>query len=86
MSSSWLAAMGYLAGTLTTLSFVPQLVKTWQCKSGAELSFAWLFAFGVGVALWLVYGVYLHSWPITIANAVTLFLILLIVTLKCRYR
>jgi MtN3 and saliva related transmembrane protein len=79
-------AIGYLAGTLTTISFVPQLIRTWRCRSAAELSFAWLGAFATGIALWLIYGLAIHSWPIILANALTLFLVVLIVALKCRYR
>ena len=86
MAAKIFIAIGYLAGTLTTISFVPQLMKTWRCRSAADLSFAWLATFATGIALWLIYGLAIYSWPIIIANAATLFLVVLIVVLKCRYR
>ena len=44
-----------------------------------------LVAFGLGVFLWLVYGVALKSSPIIVANAVTLALIVVLLVLKARY-
>jgi MtN3 and saliva related transmembrane protein len=78
-------AIGYAAGTLATLAFVPQVVKTWRTKSVDDLSFVMLATFTTGVALWLVYGVMVGSWPIVIANAVTLGLNVVLVVLKVSY-
>lgn len=77
--------LGFLAGTLTTLSFVPQVHKAWSTKRCTDLSLGMLLAFGTGVALWLVYGLLLHAAPIIVANVVTLVLILVLLLLKARY-
>ena len=79
-------AIGYVAGTLTTISFLPQLIKTWRCKSAKEISWVMLLAFAVGVTLWLLYGIFLRSAPIIVANAATLALVLLILVLKVYYQ
>ena len=86
MPHSLVIAIGYLAGTLTTLSFVPQVRETLRCKSAHDLSYAWLLIFALGVLSWLLYGLFLHAWPIIVANAVTLGLVLVIIGLKVRYR
>ena len=78
--------LGYIAGTLTTASFVPQLLKTWRTRSARDISFAWLATFSTGVALWLVYGVMTRAWPVVLANLVTLVLALSILALKVRVR
>jgi MtN3 and saliva related transmembrane protein len=78
--------IGFVAGTLTTLSFVPQVLHTWKTKRCDDLSFGMLLAFGIGVALWLVYGLALHAMPIIAANSLTLVLIAAIVVMKVRYR
>ena len=78
-------AIGYVAGTLTTISFLPQLIKTWRCKSAKEISWAMLLAFALGVTLWLIYGIFLRSAPIIVANAATLTLVVLILALKVYY-
>jgi MtN3 and saliva related transmembrane protein len=66
--------LGYLAATLTTLSFVPQALLTLRTRNVHGISAAMYGAFTLGVALWLAYGWRLGEWPIIIANAVTLLL------------
>ena len=78
-------AIGYAAGTLATLAFVPQVVKTWRSKSVDDLSLTTLATFTTGIALWLVYGVRVGSIPIVLANAVTLLLNAVLIVLKVRY-
>lgn len=85
MTHDVITLIGFVAGTLTTLSFVPQVVHTARTRRCDDLSFGMLFAFGGGVALWLVYGCALHALPIIAANAVTLALIAAIVVMKLRY-
>ena len=77
--------IGYSAGVLTTLAFVPQVVKSWRSKSVGDLSFLTLGAFTVGVFLWLAYGIALRSAPVIAANATTLVLSGLLVGLKLRH-
>ena len=78
--------IGFIAGTLTTVSFVPQVLKTFRTKRCDNLSFGMLSAFASGVCLWLVYGIFLWSAPIIAANLVTLCLLVPLVVMKIRYR
>lgn len=78
--------LGIAAGTLTTLAFVPQVLKTWRTRSGEDISTGMFLLFSSGVLLWLLYGVALDAAPIIIANAITLLLALTIILLKMRYR
>ena len=77
---------GFLAGSLTTLSFVPQVIKAWRTKSCNDLSWGMLIIFSSGVLLWLIYGLRLSASPIIAANAMTLFLLIVIIVLKISYR
>lgn len=74
--------LGYLAASLTTLSFVPQAVLTLRTRNVHGISAAMYGAFTLGVALWLAYGWRLGEWPIIIANAVTLLLAMTILATK----
>jgi MtN3 and saliva related transmembrane protein len=76
---------GFLAGTLTTLSFVPQVFKAWRSKKCDDLSWGMLITFSGGVTFWLIYGLRLSAPPIITANAVTLALLVTIIILKIRY-
>jgi MtN3 and saliva related transmembrane protein len=78
--------LGFVAGILTTLSFVPQVYRAWSTKRCDDLSWGMLLAFASGVTLWLIYGLLLLAPPIILANAVTLTLIIAILVLKARYR
>ncbi len=77
--------IGFAAGTLTTLAFVPQVAGTLRTRRSDELSWGMLAAFAVGVALWTLYGILLRKPPIIVANAVTLALVLVLVGMKLRY-
>jgi len=74
MVLSWLDLVGSVAGALTTVAFVPQVVKTWRTRSTRDISLAMWLAFTLGVALWIVYGLMAGAWPILIANIVTFLL------------
>lgn len=77
--------IGYLAATLTTAAFLPQVVQVWQSKSTKDLSLPTLLSFIAGVSMWLIYGLLLNSSPIIVANAVTLLLNLVILRFKLKY-
>jgi MtN3 and saliva related transmembrane protein len=78
--------IGALAATLTTASFVPQVLHTLRTKDVSGISLGMYSAFTLGVALWLVYGLLLDAWPIVIANAITVSLATCILVMKLRYR
>ncbi len=64
--------VGLLAGTLTTVAFVPQVIKTRRTGRADDFSLPMLLLFTVGVALWLAYGVLLERAPIILPNVITL--------------
>ncbi len=82
MSVSLADVVGSAAAVLTTLSFLPQVLHTFKTRDVSGISLVMYSAFTVGVALWLVYGWLLGSWPIVIANVITVLLALAIVVMK----
>lgn len=82
----FITVLGLLAGTLTTIAFIPQLVKVWRSKSAKDISLNTLVIFNTGVFLWLIYGIYLQAIPIIAANGLTLIFNSIIVWLKIRYK
>ena len=66
--------IGYVAAALTTLSFLPQALRTLRTQNTEAISLTMYSVFCVGVMMWLVYGILLVNWPIVVANAVTLLL------------
>lgn len=78
--------IGYMAATLTTVSFVPQALHSFKTKDVSGISLGMYSIFTLGIALWLAYGLLISAWPIVIANVITLALASLILALKLRYR
>jgi len=74
--------IGYIAGLLTTISFVPQLVLTLRTRNTDALSLGMYSAFTFGVALWLAYGIVQHDYALIIANALTLAMAGIILSIK----
>jgi len=78
--------LGMIAGTLTTIAFVPQVVKTWRSKSTEDISYGMFILFSLGLVMWLAYGIVINALPIIISNTITLALALVILGLKFRYK
>ena len=76
---------GYFAAILTTIAFIPQLLKTIISKKAEDVSLATLVMFLTGVAAWIIYGFKINSNPILIANIITFVLNLLILIFKVSY-
>lgn len=77
--------LGSIAGFCTTIAFVPQVLKVWRSRSARDISLGMYLLFTFGLVCWLVYGLMVMSWPIIIANVVTLFLAALILIMKLRW-
>jgi MtN3 and saliva related transmembrane protein len=77
--------LGLVAGFLTTIAFVPQVMKIWKTRSAKDVSLPTFLAFSLGVALWMVYGIVKQEPPIVIWNAVTLALAGAIVAMKLKF-
>lgn len=77
--------IGLVAGTLTTIAFLPQLTMTWKSKSAKDVSLGMFLIFCSGVALWLIYGILIDALPIILTNTATLILSGAILMLKLKY-
>jgi MtN3 and saliva related transmembrane protein len=86
MPPLWIVTLiGSTAAVCTTIAFVPQLVRVYRRKTARDISISMFLVFSVGEMLWFTYGIFIHSLPVILANAVTLALALAILTLKLRY-
>lgn len=82
MTGEW---VGFVAAALTTLSFIPQAIRTIRTKETHGISLGMYVMFTVGIAFWLAYGIVLMSWPMILSNIITFALSATILTLKIRY-
>lgn len=78
--------IGLVAGFLTTVAFVPQVIKTWRSKSARDLSLVMFLLFCTGVFLWMIYGIMINELPVILWNIITLLLALIILLFKIRFK
>jgi MtN3 and saliva related transmembrane protein len=77
---------GYIAGTLTTLAFLPQTLKIIRDKTVEGISLTMYLVFGSGVAFWLIYGILINNLPIIIFNVITLAFAIAIIANIFKYK
>jgi MtN3 and saliva related transmembrane protein len=82
---SLVSLMGYVAGTCTTLAFLPQVFRTWRTRSTDDISLGMFSLMVFGIALWLLYGIAVGDWPLILADGVSLILAATILALKLRF-
>ncbi|MDB9314301.1 SemiSWEET transporter [Spirulina sp. CS-785/01] len=78
--------IGLLAGTLTTISFLPQVIKTWKTRSTRDISLGMFSTFCTGVVLWIVYGLFVRDVPVLLTNLATFILAGTVLWFKLRYK
>ena len=77
--------IGLAAATLTTASFLPQVIKAWRSRSTHDISLGMFTLMATGNSLWLIYGALIADLPLVAANLITLGLSATILALKLRY-
>ena len=85
-NQNFITILGFVAGILTAISMLPQLLKTLKLKKAEEVSALMLIVLILGVTLWLFYGILKKDWPIIITNATSLIINLTMMTLRIIYR
>lgn len=83
MNPTWI---GLVAGLLTSVASLPQLVKTWRSRHARDLSIWQPLLLSVGVALWLFYGILIKDIPLILANITPLVCNLLLTGMKIKFR
>ncbi len=76
---------GFIAAALTTIAFLPQVIKTWRTKKAEDVSIVMLLMFITGLIFWIIYAIQTSALPVLIANIITFILNLTILTLKLIY-
>ena len=78
--------IGLTAAFLTTVSSIPQVIKTIRLKETRDISF-WMWSFlSSGIFLWLIYGISKNDFPLILSNGISLFLVLIVLGLKIKYK
>ncbi len=76
--------LGLLAGTLTTISFLPQVIKTFKTRKTDDISILMYIILCSGTFLWLAYGFFIKDIPLLVANSITFIFAFSILILKIK--
>lgn len=77
--------LGYAAGAITCLTFLPQVIKTWKEKSAKDVSLMMFIIAFTNEVMWIVYGVLLNNWVIILTNVIMIVMCSIMIYLKLRY-
>ena len=78
--------LGYAAGAITSLTFLPQVIKTWKEKSAKDISLLMFVIAAINEVMWIAYGALLNNWVIILTNVIVLVMSLTMIYLKFRYK
>lgn len=83
---NWTDVVGYSAGILSAITFLPQVIKTWRMKAAGELSLLMILLAFSSVTMWVCYGVLLKNNVIIVTNSVVFILSLFLIYFKLNYK
>jgi MtN3 and saliva related transmembrane protein len=77
--------IGLVAAACTTISFLPQAIRIIKIRETRDISLMTYVLLEAGIFLWLVYGILIANFPITLANGITLVFTTIILALKIKF-
>ncbi|MBP6430717.1 MAG: SemiSWEET transporter [Ferruginibacter sp.] len=77
--------LGLAAGTITSITFLPQVIHIWKTKSAKDLSLQMLLLLVLGVSMWLTYGLLVKDAAIIYTNSMVLAMSLILVYFKIKF-
>lgn len=78
--------IGYIGGVMSSISFLPQVIKIWKTKSAEDLSMLTLIFLTSNITLWLTYGILINSTPLWLTNAIVLAMVLCLIYFKIKFK
>jgi MtN3 and saliva related transmembrane protein len=77
--------LGLAAGTITSITFLPQVIQIWKTKSAKDLSLQMLLLLILGVSMWLTYGILVKDTAIIYTNSMVLSMSLIMLYFKFKF-
>ncbi|MEO5563586.1 MAG: SemiSWEET transporter [Chitinophagaceae bacterium] len=78
--------LGYSAGVVTAVTFLPQVIKTWKEKSAKDISLMMFVIAIVNEIMWIAYGILLNNWIIILTNSILMVMASIIIYFKLNYK
>ena len=78
--------VGAAGGIVSSVTFLPQVIKIWKTKSAKDLSMGTLLFLVLNVSLWLLYGILTNLYPIIITNGIVLSMVFIMLYFKLTFK
>ena len=78
--------IGLVAGALTSVAVIPQVVRTWRTRHARDISIWQPVLLDLGMLLWLIYGILIRDLPLILANAFSIFCNTLLIGMKIYFK
>lgn len=78
--------IGFVAATSTTVSFIPQAIKTIRTRQTKDISLMMYALLTFGVFMWTIYGFMVNDWPVILANGITIIFASIVLVLKIKHK
>ena len=82
----YIELLGLAAGTITSITFIPQVIRIWKTKSAKDISIPMLLLLLLGTGMWLAYGIILRNTAIIYTNSMVTAMGLLMLYFKFRFK
>lgn len=83
---NWVDIVGHFGSFLSSVTFLPQVYKTWKSRSAGDLSLVMMLIVTTSTVVWLIYGIALMLWPVIIANSIICALSILLIIFKLSFK
>jgi len=81
----WIELLAYVAGVLTLLNMLPQIIRTYKTKRAEDVSYLMVITYSLSMVLWVIYAYFINSWPIIITNGIAFIMSLIQLGLMNKY-
>ena len=78
--------LGLAAGTITSITFLPQVIRIWKTKSVKDISMLMMLLLIAGTVCWLTYGLLMKDTAIIYTNVMVLAMSLVMFYFKIKYK
>jgi len=85
MEYTTLELFGLIAGVVTSMGFIPQLIKGYKTKKLEDISYYMPIVLAIGMTMWLIYGVLKEALAVILANTLGVTCCIILIIMKKMY-
>lgn len=85
MDAYLLEVFGLIAGIITSIGFIPQIIRGYRTKKLNDVSYYMPIVLSTGMTMWFIYGFLKEALAVIIANIIGVSCNIILIIMKKRY-